>query len=104
MSTKHEIVINAEYGGFCLSKAAGEWLGKRGIYQKYPNLQSIDEIPRHEPLLVECIKTLGELASERFSKLEIREIESSCYYIDNYDGMESILTPCDFVQIEQENK
>lgn len=100
---KFKIVINADYGGFRLSRTAIEWLAKRGIYQKYPDLNYIEEIPRHEPLLVQCVETLGaEIAGEsQITKLEIREIESATYYIEEYDGKEWILTPSDFIHIPE---
>lgn len=59
--------------------------------------------PRHHPLLIECVKTLGpEAASGRFASLEIVEIEGDRYRIDEYDGAEAVFTPetTDWVVIE----
>ena len=39
--------------------------------------------------------------SSQFTKLEIREIESTTYYIEEYDGNERILTPADFIHIPE---
>lgn len=100
---KFKVVINADFGGFGLSRSAIEWLAKRGIYQKYPDLNYIEDIPRHEPLLVQCVEKLGpEMAGRsQITKLEIREIESATYYIEEYDGKERILTPADFIHIPE---
>ena len=36
---------------------------------------------------------MGEKANRKFSKLEVIEIDSPMYRIDEYDGMESVETP-----------
>lgn len=68
----YKLVRNADFGGFHLSRLAEQWLAKRGIYNKYPEIEYLRDLPRHEPLLVECVETLGtEAASEpRVAKLE----------------------------------
>ena len=99
---KHKLVINADFGGFSLSQKAVEWLGCHGIYQKYAKLNCIDDIPRHESLLVECVETLGSAANTDVSTLKIIEIESDSYYIVDYDGFERVITPADFVKIRKE--
>lgn len=99
----YKIVRNAEYGGFHLSREAEQWLARRGIYNKYPEIESLCNLPRHEPLLVECIETLGpESASEpRIAKLEVVIINSPRYYIDDYDGLETIITPENMTEIPE---
>ena len=99
----YKLVRNADYGGFYLSRKAEQWLAKRGIYNKYPEIQALYNLPRHEPLLVECVEELGtEAASEpRIAKLEVVIINSPRYYIDNYDGLETIITPEDMTEIPE---
>jgi hypothetical protein len=47
--------------------------------------------PRTDPLLVECVRTLGKAANGACARLEIIEIpESVDWEIDEYDGNESI--------------
>lgn len=99
---KYKVVINDCYGGFGLSKMAVEWLAKRGIYQKYPDLNYIEDIPRHEPLLVQCVETLGAAANGMCADLRIEEIETPAYLISDYDGQESVITPqSDFIFIPE---
>jgi hypothetical protein len=46
---------------------------------------------RHDPLLIECIETLGDKANGRCAELKIIEIPDGVdYTIDEYDGMEHI--------------
>jgi hypothetical protein len=45
------------------------------------------------PLLVQVIEELGREASGEYSNLCIKEIETSLYRIDEYDGSESVITP-----------
>ena len=95
-----QIVINRCYGGFGLSKEAETWLAKRGLWEKYPDLDCIYDIPRHEPLLVECVKTLGDSANGMYAKLVVETVTSHAYYIDEYDGIETVVTNNDFIIAE----
>lgn len=74
-----------------MSKKAETWLAKRGIYQKYPNIKYLSDLPRHEPLLVECVEELGAEANGYAADLMIETITTPCYYIDNYDGQEAVI-------------
>lgn len=56
-----------------------------------------DDIPRHHPLLVQVVEELGEEANASAADLRIEEIEGFPYYIEDYDGKESVLTPEDWV-------
>lgn len=99
---KYKVVINDCYGGFCLSKAATVWLAERGIFLKYQNLEFLEDIPRHEPLLVQCVETLGGAANGMCADLRIVEIETPAYLISSYDGQESVITPqSDFICIPE---
>ncbi len=77
-----KIVINECYGGFGLSDKAKEWLKERG---------STVYLERHDPLLIECIETLGEKANGFCASLKIVEIPEDVHYvIEEYDGVEHI--------------
>lgn len=84
-----KVVVNRCYGGFDLSEEALKWLKEKGLEIPY----SYYDGPRHHPLLVQCVEELGDKASGRFSNLMVYEFEGDQYYIDEYDGMESVETP-----------
>ena len=89
----YKVVINNCYGGFGLSRKAVEMLqdlkhkngDKNFIYSQFS-----DELPRHDPDLVKVVETLGKEASSSFANLEVEEIYSRLYKIDDYDGLERI--------------
>lgn len=61
----NKIVIARGVCGFILSDKAKRWLYSKGIINKYPNLDWLDDdvfklIPRHSKLLIECVETLGK--------------------------------------------
>ena len=80
-----KIVINTCYGGFGLSPKALNWLSEKGV-----NMD--DGIERHNPLLVECVETLGSKdASGSYSSLSVVEIPDGVdYIVPEYDGYEHI--------------
>lgn len=84
-----KIVINSDFGGFCLSKAAYEYLGLKwdGYGFAYDDYDK-----RADPKLVECVETLGSAAaSGRYANLKVVEIPDDVEYeIHSYDGLESI--------------
>ena len=60
-------------------------------------------LTRHDKDLVACVEALGNKASGFCSSLAICEIEGNMYYIEDYDGQETIITPdsdC-FIKIEE---
>lgn len=92
-----KIVINDDYGGFCVSDAFCDYYnlpknkyeidGKRAfVNMNYP------EITRTDKRLIEYIEKFGsEKASGKCAKLKIVEIPNGAYYrIDEYDGAEYI--------------
>lgn len=89
-----KVVYNKSYGGFGLSEKADAWLQARGFFYKKINghFEEVDEIPRHHPLLVECVETLGKEANGQYANLQITEV-SGKYFIDEYDGKEKVITP-----------
>lgn len=52
-------------------------------------------LERHDPDLVAVVESLGKEASGTFSDLVIEEIDVEEYYIEEYDGKETIVTPED---------
>lgn len=78
------IVVNKQYGGFSLSKAAQEMLG---INTAYP------DIPRDDPRLVEVVQELGEEADGLSASLEVAFIPDSAtdWTINEFDGYEDII-------------
>ena len=118
----NKVVISGSYGGFYLSQKACDWLKKRGldvdlrgnlideeckidpVYhepighdpREYSGIIGNYEKPieRHNPLLVECVETLGEDASVRGGKLKVVEISGNLYRIlDTEGGIEILEVP-----------
>ena len=57
---------------------------------------------RHDPRLIKAVEELGEEANSNYAKLRIAEIESDLYRIDEYDGLETVVTPEDLIWIKIE--
>ena len=106
-----KVVINDDYGGFSLSRAAFHLL--RGMKQKnalkepdygenYSDGSGIREqicsheaflhdIPRDDPMLVEVVEKLGRAANGTLSSLKVVEIPDGVeWQIEGYDGSEWI--------------
>ena len=96
-----KVVINTCYGGFSVSKKVYEKLGME--WDKYGYLKNGDfsivsdnyNAYRCDPRLIEAIESIGtEKSSGDLAKLDIIEIPDELgelgWYIENYDGMESI--------------
>ena len=93
-----DVVFNSSYGGASLSRAGAQLFNELKGYEKgHENYVDPDhgyfECPRHDPDLVEVVRRLRKDASGRFSNLEIVTIPSPIYYIEEYDGQESVMTP-----------
>ena len=52
-------------------------------------------LKRHDPDLVAVVEALGREAGGTFSELAIAEIDEDKYFIDEYDGRETVVTPAD---------
>ena len=106
----HKVVINIKYGGFSLSRKAvlrareisgnSQWGGatiKGDVYENGKHVDydygHIDEIERHDPVLVQVVEELGAEADGMCAKLSVTTTSSNIYRIDEYDGMESLETP-----------
>lgn len=85
-----KVVINTCYGGFGLSKEAEELYESRTgeFFCNY-------DTPRHDPTLVKVVEELGDAANGRYSDLTVVRVEGDRYYIEEYDGYETVVTPAD---------
>lgn len=103
----NKVAYNRSYGGFGLSQEAVEYLIFFGVVPNlvyfeeetgWPNenyYEHVKEIPRHNPYLVFVVESLGKKADGSTAKLSVKEIDSKHYYIDNYDGKETVIQPTD---------
>lgn len=57
-----------------------------------------EEIERHDPRLVAVVEKLGVRANGMVADLQIEMIEGDRYRIDEYDGLEIVVTPMDVVE------
>lgn len=91
----NKIAYNKSFGGFRLSDEACKWLLERGskfvISYGGKDYYWADNSPRHDPLLIECIETLGEKANGPSSNISIQNIDGYLYQIEEYDGKETII-------------
>lgn len=112
---KYQVVYNACFGGFSLSKEAMEMLAKLGWNDAQKELDehaewnkdkkftlddfhvSEKQLPRHDQRLIQVVKALGDKAGGQFSELRIAKIEGNKYRIEEYDGSESVVEPGDTV-------
>ena len=106
-----KIVINKKHGGFGLSEEAvllyGDKKGLNIIAQQDEKIKTIihyylDEkkdgnqfgewdIKRNDPVLVEVVEQLGDLANTRHTRLKVVEVPDDVeWYIHDYDGIESV--------------
>lgn len=87
-----EILVNKTFGGFGLSAMAEVWLLQRGYTAKQVRDMSSGDCPRDLPDLVEAFKRYG---NGSFSSIEVQTLaEGTPYYIENYDGAETVVTKC----------
>lgn len=97
-----EVVINKCYGGYGLSsEAIALYLTKKGIEYTFDGIRFLVDdkffyaslIQRHDPILIEVVKELGDKANGHCAELKIVSIPKHAgYTIDEYDGSESIET------------
>ena len=52
-------------------------------------------VSRHDPILVKVVEELGEKANGNHADLQIEEVDG-LYRINEYDGMERVMTPSDY--------
>ena len=68
-------------------------------YKEVHNDKSLPEIPRHHPALVETVEYFNKHYPYRY-KLKVEEIPCDMYYIEEYDGYETVVTNDKFVKID----
>jgi hypothetical protein len=71
----NKIVINVYTGGLGLSEEAI----KR--YELLSSKKFDDDIPRHDPALVQVVEELGEHANDKYSRLVVVEIPGNQYSV-----------------------
>ena len=87
-----KVVCNDCYGGFSLSKEAIKWLAERGV-----ETGVYSDLPRHHPLLVQCVEELGDDADGDMASLYVHTLKGNKYIIKEYDGLERAVEP-DYIQ------
>lgn len=87
-----KIVINRCFGSFGLSEKVMDRLVEMLGYDEDGYIRDFDG-ERDNPNLVAVVEELGDEANAMCAKLEIVEIpdEATDYYIDEYDGLESVI-------------
>ncbi len=98
MTEKFKVVYNDCYGGYNLSEEAEnklkEMLTKEEIEKlKYedgsPGLD-FDLFPRHDKRLIKVVEELGKKADGDCARLAIHVLEGKKYFIEDYDGLETV--------------
>jgi hypothetical protein len=99
MRTK--VVYNGDYGGYSIPEEVrikyNEIAGTN-----YENFWNMEEIPRHDKLLVQLVEEFLQSDKKDQTDLAILEIDSNRYLINEYDGWESVVEPNDIDWIEVE--
>lgn len=86
-----KVIINRCWGGFSLSKKALKMISEKGVGTSYDETSANSF--RFNPTVVEVVEQLGDEANGDYAKLRIVEIpfeSDEGWYIDDYDGMETI--------------
>lgn len=107
----NKVVYNNCFGGFSLSVKAVKWLAENGhgkikekaqayLKETFDRMSKygchLYGIDRHDPDLVRCVETLGNLESSGgLAHLEIAELNGNRYRIAEYDGTEEVIEPED---------
>lgn len=89
MTTK--VAINCNWGSFRFTEEMIVWMAARGIVDR--EYYGLD---RHDPLLIECIEDCEDVGD-----IQVIEIDEDRYFIEDYDGMETVYTPesCPWVMV-----
>lgn len=79
-----KVAINRCYGGFNLSGKACNYLGVHPFYFCHDHKRS-------DPILIECIESLGHAANGLMAQIEIVEVpDGVSWFIDDYSGIEIV--------------
>ena len=98
-----KVVYNNCFGGFSISRACAERMAELGNKEAQSMIEKesyrfsgfIHETPRHDSILVQAVEELGEDASGDMSDLRVYELSGNKYFIDEYDGSETVVEPKD---------
>jgi hypothetical protein len=98
-----KIVVNKCFGGFGISKECAKFMASKGSERAKKELEDKDfygygyvdgmegGYERTDPLLVEAVETLGDVANGSCASLRVIEIpDGISWEMDEYDGIESI--------------
>lgn len=77
-------VIHAKLGSYYIPAEAVEYMRSKGL-----NVEDVENLPRHHPLLIEAVEVLGKEAAP----LRVAHFDGDIYRITEYDGYEEIETP-----------
>jgi hypothetical protein len=86
------VLYNACYGGYHLSDEAWD------LFERYCKEEKVKHkfkygVPRHHPILLRVFDELGSKdMSAEHSRIECEEIEGDKYVIEEYDGLETVVT------------
>ena len=91
-----KVVFNNTWGSFWrLSEEAVRWLKEHEFMGEIYSESGRCIIPRHHPLFVQCVETLGERVNGDGKwgscGLAIAEVEGTLYYIVDNDGKETVI-------------
>lgn len=88
----HKVVINSSYGAFHFTEEMFAWMAKEGVER---NSCYEYRAVRHNPLLIRCVEECNDVGD-----LIVVELVGNKYFIDEYDGAESVVEPEDIRWIE----
>ena len=88
----NKVVYSSDYM-FELSNKAIEWLNSHGKTKDWCYEAAVNYTLRTDPILIECIETLGTEADTKSSSLRIAKIEGDTYTIFDNGTSEYVLTP-----------
>ena len=97
-----KVVYNNELGIFEISREAEDWLVNHGInvYALCGMRYGGNHKLRSHPIFVECIETLKEKASARYSRIKVKEIAGDRYFISSFNGKETVYDETNFPWVE----
>jgi hypothetical protein len=93
----NEVVYNTCFGGFSFSDEACRRLLELGAANA--DDYGSRNVTRHDPLVVQVVKEMGDKANGGSARLSIITIKGNKYRIREYDGQESVMEPADQVWI-----
>ena len=122
-----KVVRNRNYGGFAISKKCAVLMAAKGNKECLDMLERhrddegmahepiwsgfLEITPRHDPVLIEAIETLGAEKAGWDSILEVEEFAVRAgsqfrYFIHEYDGLETVVIPetIDWVTVKEETE